>query len=105
MLTRGCDLEELLAAWHFGDWNEFRVRCVGRAPRVTVWINDLLVAEIDLATLAAPHYDADAVSRALGRSGHLVLEVHDIDVLLGYDRWGPDARCRCRWRKLRIREL
>jgi hypothetical protein len=68
-----------------------------------VWINDLLVAEIDLGTLKAPDYAPDAVSEVLGPRGHLALEVHDNDPMLGEDRWGREARCR--WRNIRIREL
>ena len=77
------------------------IRCVGRMPRTTVWINGLLVAETDPATLDAPNYDADAVADALG--GHIAFEVHDNDPRLGAGRWAPSARCR--WRDIRIREL
>ena len=101
LLTRAARVEDFLAVWRFGDWNEFRIRCVGAKPRTTVWINDLLVAEIDLATLEAPDYDADAVAAALG--GHLAFEVHDNDPRLGLDRWAPAARCR--WRDIRIMQL
>ena len=103
MLTRGTDLESFLEVWRFGGWNEFRIRCVGLRPRVTVWINDLLVAEIDLGTLRAPDYDPDAVAELLGPRGHIALEVHDTDPFLGEGRWGHGARCR--WRNIRIREL
>jgi hypothetical protein len=103
MLTKSADLETFLAAWRFGDWNEFRIRCVGHRPLVTVWINDLLVAEIDLGTLKAPNYAPDAVSEVLGSRGHIALEVHDTDPMLGEGRWGHGARCR--WRNIRIREL
>jgi hypothetical protein len=101
MLTRAATVEEFLAVWRWSDWNEFRIRCIGRQPRTTVWINDLLVAEIDLARLVAPNYDPEAVAGALG--GHIAFEVHDNDPLLGPGRWAPSARCR--WRNIRIREL
>jgi Domain of Unknown Function (DUF1080) len=103
MLTRGCSAEEFLAAWRWADWNTFRIRSVGELPLTTVCINDLLVAEIDLATLAAPNYDPAAVSRVLGRAGHIAFEVHDNDPILGRTRWGVGAACR--WRNIRIREL
>ena len=102
MLTKSTHLEDFLSTWRFGDWNEFRIRCVGAQPRVTVWINDLLVAELDLATLQAPN-DRDAVSKLLGTRGHIPLEVHDNDPMLGDRRWRPGARCR--WRNIRIREF
>jgi 3-keto-disaccharide hydrolase len=103
MLTKSADLEAFLAAWRFGEWNEFRIVCVGNLPVVTVWINDLLTAEIDLASLKAPNYAADAVSQVLGPRGHIALEVHDTDPMLREGRWGREARCR--WRNIRIREL
>ena len=103
MLTKSVDLETFLATWRFGDWNEFRIRCVGGLPLVTVWINDLLVAEVDLGTLQAPNYAPDAVSELLTSRGHIALEVHDTDPMLGERRWGHGARCR--WRNIRIREL
>ncbi|MEU0742827.1 DUF1080 domain-containing protein [Streptomyces sp. NPDC006134] len=103
MLTKACGIDEFLAVWRWNDWNEFRIRCVGDLPLVTTWINGLLVAEIDLATLTAPHYDAEAVHALLGSRGHIALEVHDTDKRMGLDRWGADAACR--WRRLRVKEL
>jgi Domain of Unknown Function (DUF1080) len=103
MLTQAVDVDEFLSVWRWAGWNAFTVRCVGELPRTTVWINDLLVAEIDLSGLQADNYDPDAVRQALGRQGHIALEVHDTDPMLRADRWAPTARCR--WRNLRIREL
>lgn len=103
LLTRRGDPGAFLAAWRAGDWNQLRIRCVGARPTITTWVNDVLVAEIDLAALAHPHYDADAVAAHLGRSGHIAFEVHDNDPVFGQARWGPSARCR--WRHITIREL
>ena len=103
MLNKGADAEDFLATWRWGKWNDFRIRCIGAKPLTTVWINDLLVAEIDLARLQAPNYDADAVLALLGPKGHIALEVHDNDPVLGQDRWAPTARCR--WRNIRIKEF
>jgi hypothetical protein len=103
MLTRACSADEFLAVWRWADWNAFRIRCVGERPLTTVYVDDLLVAEIDLATLDAPNYDPVAVSRVLGRAGHIAFEVHDNDPLLGEARWGVGAACR--WRNIRIRDI
>jgi hypothetical protein len=103
MLTQSADVEDFLSVWRWKDWNEFTIRCVGELPRTTVWINDLLVAEIDLARLEADNYEPDAVRAVLGRRGHIALEVHDNDPMLGSARWAATARCR--WRNLRIKEL
>lgn len=103
LLTRRGDPDAFLARWRFGDWNHLRIRCTGSRPTITTWVNDVLVAEIDLATINHPHYDADRVAEELGRAGHLALEVHDNDLRLGRSRWGLGARCR--WRNLAIKEL
>jgi hypothetical protein len=105
MLTRAADLDEFLRVWRWGDWNEFRIRCVGALPAVTVWINDLLVAEIDLATLEAPNYDPQAVQELLGPAGRIAFEAHDNDPAPGLaeERWAPDAACR--WRNAHIAQL
>jgi hypothetical protein len=103
MLTHAGSADDFLAAWRWADWNELRIRCVGERPRVTTWVNGVQVAEIDLATLKADHYDADAVADLLGPRGHIAFEVHDTDPLLGDERWAPDAACR--WRNARIKRL
>jgi hypothetical protein len=103
MLTKSADIEDFLAVWRWHDWNNFRIRCVGPKPVTTVWINDLLVAEIDLGRLQAPHYNADAVLDLLGPRGHIAFEVHDNDPVLGQNRWAPTSRCR--WRNIHLKEL
>jgi hypothetical protein len=103
MLTYAANVQDFLAAWRFLDWNEFRIRIVGAKPVVDVWINAVRIASIDLSTLTAPNYDADAVASFLGREGHIAFEVHDNDALLKEGRWGRDAACR--WRNIRVKEL
>ena len=103
LLTRRGDPREFLDRWRFGDWNHLRIRCTGVKPLITTWVNDILVAEVDLARMRHPHYDADAVADALGPAGHLALEVHDNDPRFGAARWGRGARCR--WRNLAVKEL
>jgi hypothetical protein len=115
LLSRSATAEEFLAVWRWRDWNEFRIQCVGEDPVLTVWINGLLIAECDTATLPPDLYDPPAVHALLGRAGRIALEVHDHDIWLppgigsrdlkplGRDRWGLGAVCR--WRNLRLRAL
>ncbi|WP_409329108.1 3-keto-disaccharide hydrolase [Trujillonella humicola] len=115
LLSHAASAEEFLAAWRWGDWNQFRVRCTGRHPLIQVWINDLFVAELDTPTLLASVYDPAGVEGLLGPAGRIGLEVHDNDQYvpsgidpalvprLGPERWGPAATCR--WRHIRIRPL
>ena len=87
----------------FGDWNDLRVRCVGALPVLTTWVNGVLVAELDVAAITWPGFDAEAVLDVLGPRGHIAFEVHDNDPLLGEERWGVGAACR--WRDVRLRDL
>jgi hypothetical protein len=96
LLSYAATAEEFLDAWRWKDWNEFRIRCVGAFPTVTVWINEVLISEINLDTLEHPHYDKQSMLRLLGRSGPIALEVHDNDLRLGERRWGRGAKTRFR---------
>ena len=91
--------------WRFGDWNEIRVRCEGRLPTMTTWINGERTAALDAANMQAEGYDAEAVATLLGRAGHIALEVHNSGAgdRLGEERWLPGRVCR--WRRIRVREL
>lgn len=103
MLEYSGQVTDFLDAWKWADWNTLTIRCVGLKPRVTTWVNDVKVAEIDLSTLVAENYDADAVANLLTGTGHIALEVHDNDPMLGEGRWAPGAACR--WRNIRIKKL
>lgn len=97
--------EAFFETWRFGEWNEIRVRCEGRLPTLTSWINGEKMASLDTAAMRAADYDAEAVARLLGRSGHIALEVHSSGQgdRLGDERWLVGRVCR--WRRIRVREL
>ena len=38
-----CAPEAWLKTWRIGEWNKGRIRCVGKYPQITTWINDLKV--------------------------------------------------------------
>ena len=94
--------DEFNKVWKPNDWNKVKVRCTGRLPLIETWINGVLVSRLDTATLAdvVPDYDAEAIFKRIGRKGHIGFEVHDSPTR---ERWAPGAKCR--WRKVRIREL
>lgn len=98
-------VEVFLKAWRVNDWNEFLIRSVGALPRVTTWVNGEKMCELDTAKVKAPGWDPDAVLKAIGRAGHIALEVHSNGPKdwLGKDRWAPGAVCR--WRKIAIRKI
>ena len=91
--------------WRFGEWNEIRIRCEGRLPMLTTWINGEKMASADTARMIADGYDAEAVAELLSRAGHIALEVHNSGQgdRLGAERWLHGRICR--WRRIRVREL
>jgi hypothetical protein len=103
--TYAASFEEFVKAWGVNDWNHFRIRCVGRLPVITTWINDTKICELDTATMQAKGYDGEAVFKRPGRAGYLAFEVHDVSLRspLGRDRWEVGAVCR--WRNISITEL
>jgi hypothetical protein len=92
-----CTAQQWLQAWRLGAWNTARIRCVGKYPKITTWINGLKVCHFDGETCTHPGYDKDRVLAILGRSGSIGLQVH------GGKSWPKGTRCR--WRDLRIKEL
>ena len=103
--TWSAEPDAFFETWRFGEWNEIRVRCDGRLPTISTWINGEKMASVDTASMQAEGYDAEAVARLLGRSGHIALEVHNSGAgdRLGEERWLPGRVCR--WRRLRVRDL
>lgn len=98
------DPQEFLKLWRFGDWNEFRVRCVGRLPRLTSWINGVKVYDLPTEAMSFAHWNPEATLGLLGVKGHIALEVHDNEWPgMGEARWAPGAVSR--WRNIRIEEL
>jgi hypothetical protein len=91
------------SAWRWASWNTFRIRCEGDLPVLTTWVNGHRIYEMDASSIHHPRYNPQAVSRLLGRKGHIALEVHDTDARLGPARWGPDAVCR--WRNIQLETL
>lgn len=102
LLTNKISGDEFLKLWNWNDWNEFRVVCTGRFPKLSTYINGVLVASIDMAAVDSPKFDKDRAAQ-LGSKGHIAFEVHDNDPGMGESRWGKTAACR--WRNVRIREL
>lgn len=103
MLTYAAPPEEFLAAWKWNDWNTFKIRCEGKYPYLTTWINGVKICELDTAKILHPNYDKEAVANLLGREGHISLEVHDNDPGLGKARWKPGAVTR--WRNIKLKKL
>ncbi len=93
-----CTPDEWLKAWRLNDWNKARIRCVGKYPQITTWINDLKVCHFDGEKCPLPEYDKDKVFGLLGREGAIGLQVHG-----GKAAW-PKGK-KARWRNIRIKTV
>ena len=104
-MNHAATFAEFAKVWRPNDWNRFRIRCVGRLPLITTWVNGLKICELDSAKIEVPGYDPELVFKKIGRAGHIAFEVHDVNLKnpLGQDRWAQGAVCR--WRTISVREL
>lgn len=92
-----CTPEEWKKAWKIGKWNSLRIRCVGKYPLITTWINGTRICEFDGATSPNPLNKKEEFLEAFGRKGAIALQVH------GGNVWRKGAKCR--WKSIRIKEL
>ena len=98
-LVHTCDPQDWVDAWKLHDWNTALVRVEGKYPRITTWINDLMVNDFDGSNSTNARYQEkkEHVLKLLGTSGSIAVQVH------GGKGWPVGAKCR--WKNIRIREL
>lgn len=92
-----CTPGEWVKAWRVGKWNTLKVRCVGKYPRITTWLNGQKICEFDGATFKQSQYDREKVHGILGDKGSIAVQVH------GGGGWPKGAKVR--WRNILVREL
>jgi 3-keto-disaccharide hydrolase len=93
-----CTPEQWIKAWRVNDWNTGRIRCTGKYPQITTWINELKVCHWDGETSPMPGYDKERVFALLGREGSIGLQIHG-----GKAMWPLGTVCR--WRNIKITRL
>ncbi|MCX6904847.1 MAG: DUF1080 domain-containing protein, partial [Verrucomicrobia bacterium] len=93
-----CTPEVWLRCWRVGDWNTARIRCMGKYPQITTWINEVKICQFNGETCPLPGYNKEKVAEVLGREGSIGLQIHQ-----GAKAWPPGTKCR--WRNLRIKRL
>jgi hypothetical protein len=97
--ARATDIDKV---WKFDDWNSFRIRMVGDAPRITEWINGVQMFDVE-----EPVNDKIAGET----TGYIGLQLHWGSVYqpavagasLMSGSWKPDAAYR--FRNIAIKEL
>ncbi len=95
---QSCTGDEWIRAWKLNDWNKGRIRCTGKYPQITTWLNDLQVCKWNGETCPLPDYDKEHVFETLGGEGSIGLQIHG-----GKNMW-PAGKI-CRWRNIRIKRL
>ena len=105
ILKYAADVDDFLKVWKWGEWNTIKVRCEGRIPTLTTWVNGLKISVLDMSAIEWNNYDAEACAKLQGHKGHISLEVHNNNFKsgMGKDRWWPGAVVR--WKNIFIREL
>ena len=93
-----CTPEQWVRNWKIGQWNHARIRCVGKYPKITTWLNGLQICLFDGDSSPLPGYHKEKVHALLGSEGSIGLQVHG-----GKQAW-PDGT-KCRWRNIGIRRL
>lgn len=96
-LAKFCAPKQWKKAWEIGKWNTLKIRCVGKYPTITTWINGTKIAEFDSETSKNPQNNKEELFDAFGREGHIALQVH------GGKGWPEGAKCR--WKNIQIKEL
>ena len=93
--------KELNKVWKVNDWNSFHIKMVGDTPHVTLWINGVLMWEVQ-----QPKNDFIAGAT----EGMIGLQCHWTSVFssaasqgMPLDSWRPNAKVR--FKNLRIKEL
>jgi len=90
--------QTFLETWKIGQWNSMRIRCTGKYPRITTWINNIKMADFDGSTCPQPDYKKDDIYRQLGPRGPIAFQIHG-----GKQIWKSGAKCR--WRNIRVKTL
>jgi hypothetical protein len=93
--------KELNKVWKVNDWNSFHIKMVGDTPHVTLWINGVMMWEVQ-----QPKNDFIASAT----EGMIGLQCHWTSVFssaasqgMPLDSWRPNAKVR--FRKIMIKEL
>lgn len=90
--------DQFVNAWKIDEWNKVKVRCTGKYPKITTWINDQQIVEWDAESFQHPQFDREKLLAAIGTEGSIAVQVHG-----GKGAWAPGGKCR--WRNIRIKPL
>ena len=100
-VTKTAQATELPKIWKIDDWNSFRIRMEGDAPHITLWVNDVLMWDVE-----EPVNDkiADEVDGMIGLQLHWGSTYAPAEGAFSMSgNWKPDAAYK--FRAIGIKEL
>ncbi len=110
-LNYSANAAEWERAWNFDDWNTLKIRCEGKYPDITTWINGTKISEMRSSSFhprklqdtnngnwnAPTAYKPDEVYQMIGAEGSIGLQVHP------FERWAKGEKVR--YKNIKIRQL
>lgn len=100
-VTTSADAEGLREVWKDGEWNAFRLRVEGEVPRITLWVNEILMWDV---TAERNDLIAGATRGSIGLQVHWSATYTPVPGGSCCDRsWRPGVAHR--YRNIWIREL
>ena len=98
------------AVWKHGEFNTYKIRCEGKHPKVTTWVNGVKMMEFDANTFrgrnlgnmrkknwdAPSGFDKEKFLEMTQGTGNIALQVHP-----GKKRWSN----LCRYKNIKVRRL
>ena len=100
-ISKSAQAKEIARVWKEEDWNSFRIRMVGAIPKISLWVNDVLMWEV---TQPQNDFTAGAVEGMIGLQSHWTALYQPIPG--GFNMpgaWRPGAAHR--FRNIAIKEI
>lgn len=100
-ISKTAEAKDLAKAWKANDWNAFRIRMTGEVPKVSLWVNDIFMWEVQQPK---NDFTAGATEGMIGLQSHWTALFQPIPG--GFNMpgaWRPGAAHR--FRNIAIKEL
>lgn len=89
-LVYSIDAKGWKKTWKLNDWNTIKIRCIGKEPKITTWINGVKIMEMNGATYkgralkddnvqnltAKPIWNSEKVHEITGGKGAIGFQIH-----------------------------
>lgn len=66
-ISKAAEAHDIAKVWKPGDWNSFKIRMVGTVPKITLWVNDVFMWEVQQPT---NDFTAEATEGMIGLQSH-----------------------------------